>query len=72
MTNPIDEPLERANEADRVEQAQDPDGSGTVADGAAVSLDQATEGDALEQGAVIDNDEDAYPHQADADDAEQR
>jgi len=71
MTNPIDEPLEGANEADRVEQAQDPDGGGTVADGPAVSLDRATEGDALEQGAVID-DEDALPHRADADDADQQ
>jgi len=54
-----------------VEQAQDPDGGGTVADGPAVSLDRATEGDALEQGAVID-DEDAHPHRADADDTDQQ
>jgi hypothetical protein len=56
MTNPIDEPLEGANEADRVEQAQELDGGGTVSDGPTVSLDQASEADAIEQGAVIDDD----------------
>jgi len=65
MTHPIDEPLEGANEADRVEQAQDLDGGGTVPEGPAVSLDEAAEADALEQGAVIDDDEDAYPREAD-------
>ena len=66
MTNPIDEPLEGANEADRVEQAQDLDGGGTVSDGPATSLDEATEADALEQGAVIEED-DAYPHRIEED-----
>ena len=67
MSNPIDEPLEAANEADRIEQAQDLDGGGTVADGPAVSPDQATEADALEQGAVIDDDDASYPHRAEED-----
>jgi len=66
MTNPIDEPLEGANEADRVEQAQELDGSLTVPDGPSVSPDQATEADALEQGAVIEED-DAYPHRVEED-----
>jgi predicted MFS family arabinose efflux permease len=57
MTNPIYEPFEGADEADRVEQAQELDGGGTVTDGPAVSLDQATEADALEQGAVLDTDD---------------
>jgi hypothetical protein len=61
MTNPIDDPLEGVNEADRVEQAQDLDGGGTVPDGPIVSLDQATEADALEQGAAM-NDDDGFTH----------
>ena len=63
----IDEPLGGANEADRIEQAQELDGGGTVAGGPSVSLDEATEADALEQRAVIDDDDDAYPHRAQED-----
>jgi hypothetical protein len=57
----LSDPLEGVNEADRVEQAQDLDGGGTVPDGPIVSLDQATEADALEQGAAM-NDDDGFTH----------
>ncbi|UMG92770.1 benzoate/H(+) symporter BenE family transporter [Nocardioides sp. TF02-7] len=66
MTTPNDEPLERADEADLIEQRQDLDGAGSVT-APEVTPDEADEADAVEQGAEVTTDDDAYPHQAEAD-----
>lgn len=65
MTNRRDEP-QGGSEADIVEQTQELDGGGSVSDGPNVSSDEANVADALEQGAIVDDDEDDYPHQAEA------
>jgi hypothetical protein len=57
------EPFEEANEADVAEQRQAMDGAGTV-DEPVVSPDEAAEADVLEQGAVIEEDDESYPHDA--------
>lgn len=63
MTNPIEEPLEGANEADVIEQTQDGDGS--LAEGPNVLTDQANVADALEQGANVGTEgQDAYTRHA--------
>ena len=63
MTSRSDDPLESASEADIVEQTQELDGGGTVSDGPDVSSAEANLADALDQGAIVDADEDDYPHQ---------
>jgi hypothetical protein len=64
MTNRSDEPQESGSEADILGQTQELDGTGTVSEGPDVSSSEANVADALEQGAVIDDEEDDYPHQA--------
>ncbi|MDZ5619443.1 hypothetical protein [Nocardioides bizhenqiangii] len=64
MTNRSDEPRESGSEADIVEQTQELDGAGSVSDGPDVSSAEADVADALDQGAILDADEDDYPHQA--------
>ena len=69
MTTPSEDALDRANEADVVEQSQELDGAGTVSDGPDVSPDEANVADAVEQGAnLTTDDDDAYPHQTDGSD----
>lgn len=65
MTNSSDEPIPSASEADLVEQTQELDGSGSLSAGPDVSPDEANIADAVEQGAHVTLDEDAYPHERD-------
>lgn len=68
MSTSNDQPIDRADEADVAEQEQALDGTGSVSAGPDVSPDEANEADAVEQGAEIVTDDEAYPHQADAGD----
>ena len=52
---------EQANEADVAEQQQDV-GSGSVTDVPSVAPDEANEADVLEQGAIVADDDEDYPH----------
>ena len=65
MTTPSEDALDRANEADVVEQSQELDGAGSVT-APVVAPDEVNEADALEQGAEVSADDDAYPHQAES------